>query len=234
MPRISLSQNNEVALPVTLTAGQVAKFNSLANKLIVKNGAAYIPLNELHGVLLTNSRQSAINIINAYRDIVRPFLVDTLEIPGAIVPIGVYTLLEQLAVDKSRRALEYRASLTLLACIVGSNPQLAFEAQRIGDSQTRSRALTIARLKRKHRFCQLCREQFGNDGRKHAHHIIGESERPDLAADENNILIIKESIHDAYHAWVNERGCAISGATLRNFARHNGYSTDWLNDRNTG
>lgn len=43
--------------------------------MIIEGGAAYIPIDKLHGVLLTNSRQRAIAIVNNHKDIVKAYLV---------------------------------------------------------------------------------------------------------------------------------------------------------------
>ena len=70
-----IASDGEIVLETTLTNGQISKFNSLVRNIIVEGGAAYIPIDKLHGVLLTNSRQRAIAIVNNHKDIVKAYLV---------------------------------------------------------------------------------------------------------------------------------------------------------------
>lgn len=233
MQRIVLSDNNEIILRTTLSKGQVAKFNSLLNELVLNNGAAYLSVKHLHGALLTRSKDTAKSIVQAYRDILRIFLVtaDELEIQSEhdfIRPIGVQILLDQLATDRPQRASDYRASAALLTYIVAAHPQLAVDSSIEAKNLASFKDGLIKRLKSRHKTCQLTGQVFGKDHEKHVHHIVAESINPGLAADENNLIVITGEVHDDYHAWVNTiPGAEISRATLRNFARQKGYSLGW-------
>ncbi|MEB3360148.1 MAG: hypothetical protein VKK04_25710 [Synechococcales bacterium] len=234
MEQIRLNEDNEVSLKVVLTKYQVSKFNSLASNLVIKNGVAYVPSTELHGVLLTRSRQRAKEIVNAYRNTLRIYLIEAhnLEIDGDdpyIRPIGLQILLDQLSIDNPRRATEYRASAALLTYIVANYPQLAIEDQIRERDRRTIQAQVWRNLKRRHTCCQLTGRLFNGETEKHIHHIIAESIRPDLAASENNLIVISGEVHDEYHAWVTAGGYEVNKATLRNFARRKGYSLAWDN-----
>lgn len=230
MEKVSLNEDNEVLLKTTLTKYQVSKFNALNKHLVVKNGAAYVPLGELHGVLLTNSRKNARDIVNAHRSFVKNYLVpnldDDIDQPY-IRPIGLQILLEQLSFENPRRALDYRASAALLAYIVAAHPQLAFEGQIKAKTVQLEKDRLFAKLKKNHERCQLSGKRFGKGEEKHIHHIVAESINPGLAADEKNLVVISGKVHDGYHAWVCEKGSEISRASLKNYARAHGYDMSW-------
>ncbi|MBD1871868.1 HNH endonuclease [Nodosilinea sp. FACHB-131] len=233
MKPIELSDNNEILLKTTLSKGQVAKFNSLSKELVVKNGAAYLSIMQLHGALLTRSKETAKSIVQAYRNILRIYLVtaDELEVQSEhdfIRPIGVQILLDRLATDRPLRASEYRASSALLTYIVAAHPQLAVDSSIEAKKVASFKDGVIKKLKSEHQVCQLTGQAFGKEHEKHVHHIVAEAINPGLAADKNNLIVITGSVHDEYHAWVNTiPGAEISRATMRNFARQKGYSLDW-------
>ena len=233
MQRIVLSDDNEIVLKTTLSKGQVAKFNSLLNELVLKNGAAYLSIKHLHGALLTRSKDGAKSIVQAYRDTLRIYLViaDELEVQSEhdfIRPIGVQILLDQLAMDKPQRASDYRASAALLAYIVAAHPQLAVDSSGEAKKLASFKAALIRKLKAKHQVCQLTGQAFGQEHEKHVHHIVAEAINPGLAVAEDNLIVITGTVHDEYHAWINTiPGAEISRATLRNFARQKGYRLDW-------
>jgi hypothetical protein len=240
MQRIVLSDENEILLKTTLSKGQVAKFNSLLHELVVKNGAAYFSVKHLHGALLTRSKETARSIVQAYRDILRIYLVsaDDLEVQSEhdfIRPIGVQILLDQLAMDRPQRASDYRASSALLAYIVAAHPQLAVDSSIEAKKLASFKDGLIKRLKSRHQVCQLTGQPFGQGHEKHVHHIVAEAINPGLAAAEDNLIVITGSVHDEYHAWVNTiPGAEVSRATLRNFARIKGYSLNWDTSRLQG
>jgi hypothetical protein len=224
--------DGKVTLHTTLSQGQVNKFNGLAKKIIVEGNSAYIPIKELHGVLLTNSRDKAAAIVdsNQYRDLVKPYLItdkilfQKYGIQSAIRPVGVYNLLEQLAIDRPGRATEYRASLALLTCIVAQYPQLVLNAAIAAKALDAKTKALITRLKTLHNICQLSGQEFAFKEEKHAHHIEGVSESPGLMATEDNIIIIKRWLHDDYHEWASKGEYPLNRISLRYYAKHKGYS----------
>jgi hypothetical protein len=234
MAEIKLGKDGEITLKTALTEGQIAKFRGLIEKIIIENGVPYIPINELHGVFLTTSRERARTIVNNHANIVKPYLIrDRIRfqkygVDSVIKPIGLYFLLEKLAEEKPRRALDYRASLTLLSSIVANHPDLALSTRIQAKRQQVQRQSVIAKLKKRHKNCQLCQQPFLNNEEKHAHHIQGESEDPALANDEKNLIIIKGKIHKKYHEWVNNYGYPINRETLRWYAIQNNFSLDAL------
>lgn len=234
MSKIQLNSDNEVALQTTLSPHQIAKFNAMTDSLVIRNGVAYVSTDELHGVLLTRGRDDAREIIRQYRNILRTFLFDADDLgidfqdTGYVLPTGLYILLSQLALDRPKRALDYRASIALLAYIVAGHPQLAMASLAQGKSLASKEQAIMSRLKRRHTHCQLSGYDFGQGGEKHVHHIEPRATAPALAADENNLIVIAEEVHDAYHDWIHSsKGLAVSRASLRNFCRLNEYSLNW-------
>lgn len=230
MKKIEINDQGEITLETTLTPGQVSKFNGLIQKMIIEDGAAYIPIDELHGVLLTNSRERAKTIVNNYQDTVKAYLVtepirfQKYGVIAAIRPMGLYNLLEALAHDNPKRATDYRASLALLAYIVAKHPQLALSSSIKAKYKEAVQNSVIAKLKRNHNICQLSQESFTHDDEKHVHHIEGESEEPSLAHDEKNLIVIKGSIHIDYHNWINIQKLPINKYTLMQYVVKNNYS----------
>jgi hypothetical protein len=226
MRKIEMGDNGELVLETTLTAGQVAKFNNLIQRLIAINGVAYIPIDELHGVLLTNSRERAKTIVNNHLDVVKAFLVrDPIRfqkygVSAAIKPLGLYNLLETLAEANPKRASDYRASLALLSFIIAAHPQLALSSSIQAKHKEALKDSVIGKLKREHKICQLSGEFFAPEEEKHVHHIEGQSEDPSLAADEENLIIIKGWIHNEYHDWLIKQNLEITRATLKYYAVH--------------
>ncbi|MGD1852779.1 MAG: hypothetical protein ACFB2W_00875 [Leptolyngbyaceae cyanobacterium] len=236
MSKIQLNENNEVALRTSLSKHQIAKFNAMTDSLVIRNGVAYVSTNELHGVLLTRGRDDAREIVRQYRNILRNFLFDADDLDidtqdeGYVLPTGLYVLLSQLASDRPRRALDYRASIALLAYIVAGHPQLAL-ASLIQDRGLASKEqAVVSRLKSRHSHCQLSGHNFTGT-EKHVHHIEPRATAPALVADENNLVVMTGKVHDDYHAWVSSsKELTVSRASLRNFCRLNGYSLGWDGD----
>ncbi|MEM8807815.1 MAG: hypothetical protein AAGF01_17485 [Cyanobacteria bacterium P01_G01_bin.38] len=232
MKRLELTNDSEVILKTTLSKGQVAKFNILVDRLKTKNGVAYIPTGELHGALLTRSKKSAQKIVQAYRDVIRIYLVSAEEIglqtsDAYILPIGLQILLHHLAQDNPKRASDYRASVALIAYIIAGHAQLAFESSIEAREVISNEQVVIARLKRQHTSCQLSGQPFNKDNQQHAHHVSPKSIEPALCAEESNIVIITGKLHLEYHSWVESLGGEVSRSTLRNFCRKHQYSLDW-------
>lgn len=231
MQKIELGYGGKIVLETTLTQGQVSKFNNLIRRMIVKDGAAYIPIDELHGVLLTRSKETAKAIVNNHIDIVKAFLVrDPIRfqeygVSAAIRPMGLYNLLETLAETNPKRASDYRASLALLAYIVAQHPQLTLSSNIQAKHKEALKNSIVARLKRTCKVCQLCEQPFMDEDEKHAHHIEGESEDPSLATDEENLIIIKGWIHNDYHDWLNKQRLPITRGTLKYYIQLKNYSS---------
>lgn len=232
MESIFLNEDNQVLLKTTLSKRQVSKFNSLIKNIVIKNGSAYIILSHLHGVLLTRSKQRAEEIVKAYKNLLKVYLVSSDEInPDAkqdfIRPIGLIVLLDQLVTDNPRRANDYRASSALLSYIIAAHPQLALESAIQENKVASYKSAVLKKLKSRHQVCQLSGLSFSQDNSKHVHHIIAESVRPDLACDESNLIVLAESVHLEYHNWLKTFNGEVCRQTLKNFARRKKYSLDW-------
>ncbi|WP_126147488.1 hypothetical protein [Synechococcus elongatus] len=72
----------------------------------------------------------------------------------------------------------------------------------ISRNQAIKKAIAAAKRAAYHR-CQVTGEECG-EGAKfdlHGHHLFSKESRDDLATNLDNILVIKEEVHDAYHKW---------------------------------
>jgi hypothetical protein len=222
----------------TFTPNQLNKFRLLSKKIIVANGAAYLPIDELHGVLLTNSRKIAIKIVNNHDYLIKNYLVrDKLKFPNcpfsiAIKPMGICLLLDRLANENPRRAAEYRESSYILGYIIASNPELKVQSQEIAKKQAVDMQALIHKLKKVHSVCQLSGKPFQLGEQKHAHHIESKACRPELMAEESNLIIISKEAHDSYHAWLFSNSTDIDRLSLIKYAQSEGYSTDYSHDLN--
>ena len=234
MAKIKLGGKGEVILQTCLTDGQISKFNTLFKHVIVEKNSTCLPLNELHGVLLTNSKQKARSIIKNYNHVVGNYLIyDPVQLKkfegnSGIRPIGLYLLLEQLAIDYPKKAIEYKASLSLVAYVVAVNEQLALISKFAGQKMDADLSKLIEKLKQIHSVCQISGEAFIGNEEKHAHHITAVSEAPYLMRSEQNLLIVKKHVHDGYHHWVSHHKQSIDASSLRQYAKSKGYSTIYI------
>jgi hypothetical protein len=219
----------EISIQTSLTNAQLAKFNKLTEKMIVIDGAAYLPLEELHGVLFTNSRKNAVALVNNHSDVIKNFLVrDKIKfrkffVSTAIRPMGIYQLLEALAKDKPSKANLYRESIFLLSYIVSKHPQLAVASDRASQELNTKLQAVIKTLKKQHDRCQLSDRPFLPDEEKHVHHIEAQSLYPSLVVEPSNLLVINGYIHDSYHHWLSKTGYPASRKSLTKYAESNGY-----------
>jgi hypothetical protein len=234
MPVFDLGSKGKVTVQTCLTDGQLSKFKTLFKHIIVHGNNACLPLDELHGVLLTNSKKTARNIVHNYSHVVANFLIyDPVKLSAyqsnsGIRPIGLYLLLDQLAIDNPKRAIEYRASLSLVAYIVAVNEQLSLIAKFASQEMNAELSNLINRLKQFHSVCQLSGEVFIGSEEKHAHHVVAVSEAPNLMTSEKNLLIIKKHVHDDYHHWVSKKKWSIDRLSLIEYAKDKGYSTIYI------
>ncbi len=219
----------EMSIQTSLTNTQLAKFSKLTEKMIVIDGTAYLPLEELHGVLFTSSRKNAVALVNNHNDIIKNFLIrdkvrfGAFFVSTAIRPMGVYQLLEALAKDKPSKANLYRESIFLLSYIVSKHPQLSVESKLASQELNTKLKAVIKALKKQHDRCQLSDRPFQPDEEKHVHHIEAQALYPSLVAEPNNLLIINGYIHDSYHHWLSKTGYPASRKSLVKYAESNGY-----------
>jgi hypothetical protein len=233
MPPIDF-EDGKLTLPTRLTKGQISKFNISADNIVVDGNSVYISIEKLHGILLTNSNQSVQGIINNYYGILRAHIVKD-QTNGKFLgvrPIGLYILLEQLATDKPQRAVEYRASLSLVSYLVSANQKVDYASEFASREINAEVNKIAAKLKSIHSICQLSRIAFAGGEEKHAHHIVAASIAPNLIASPENILIVKKSVHNEYHQWVAQNKLSIDRPSLIKYAQSNDYSTDYSHDLN--
>jgi hypothetical protein len=229
MPVFQLGSDLE-GIRSTFTQNQLNKFTALSKRITVINGAAYLPINELHGVLLTNSKKNALKIINNHDDVIKNYLVrDKLKFPGclfstAIKPIGVCLLLDELASSNPRKADEYRESSFILSYIIACNPELKIQSQELANKLDSDLKALVYRLKRAAKVCQISKREFRSGEEKHVHHIESKACFPQLMGAGSNLLIISKETHDGYHAWLFKNGGDIDRISLTKYAEENGYS----------
>jgi hypothetical protein len=234
---IDLGDQGQLNIDTDLSQKQIAKFKGLIDGLIVVDNTAYLRLDELHGVLLTSSKQQAQEIVNVHRDLMKPYFVtDKVKfapfgVIAAIKPAGMYVLLDRLATINAKRAPEYRSSLVVLSYIMAKHPGVRLGDWKNAKAQFDSVTKAMRNLKKLHIACQLTGHPFHSGDEKHVHHIEGRSENPSLAADANNLVVLHNWVHNDYHSWVIERGMPVCRASLFFYADRRGYSTGFTKTR---
>jgi hypothetical protein len=235
MAKIQLGPDSTMVFDTVLSQAQVSKFTKLANKLIIAGSTPYLRLDELHGVLLARSRQSAKDLVNNHRDLLKPFLatdkvlLQPFKVNSAIRPMGIYLLLEHLAEVNPKKAIQYRASVALLALILSNHPQLILTSIVAGNELEAKVKALMLKLKQQHSVCQLTGVAFGTNNEKHVHHIEAVALKPQLVAEPSNLVVIHGWVHDEYHHWAETKGLPACRATLGLFAVKKGFSTDFVN-----
>lgn len=232
MQTIKVEGKGKITLQTTLTKKQIAKFNGLSTKLMIVDNTAYLRLDELHGVLMTSSRNQAVEILNKHSQIIQHYLVrDPIKfapfgVQSGIKPAGIYLLLDHLATVNAKRAPEYRASLCVLLCIISQHPGVLLADRARAHEQESAVNSVIQKVKQKATHCEVSGYPFaGAKGvEKHAHHLEGQSETPELAAEAANLVVIQGWIHDDYHSWALKQNLPIDPVTLGFYALRKGYN----------
>lgn len=209
-----------ITIQTDLSRAQINKFKCLFASMVISNGRAYLPINEMHGVLLTNSRQSAVNLVKAHSQVVKAY-----QEGEYLRPAGIYVLLDALCDENPAKALGYRAALAYITAELANNPELARSNQIAAADKHRSTVNTINDIKRKATHCVLSGAKFDCNVECHIHHIEGKSEQPDLVDEPNNLLPLTAEVHNQYHNWVVVNDKAITRQTLKEFAKRYGYSS---------
>jgi Fe2+ or Zn2+ uptake regulation protein len=236
---IDLGKNGQFTFDSTLSNAQISKFKGLMQRLIIDNNTAYLRLDELHGVLLTNTRQQAIDILTAHNDLLKPYLVsDKVRfakhgVMTVVKPVGVYVLLDHLATVRAARAVEYRASLVLLSYVMAKHPGVMLGDWNNAKEQFQKISKAMRQLKKQHSACQVTGHPFHSGDEKHVHHIEGKSENPSKADDTGNLVVIHGWVHDDYHSWAIDNGLPISKASFWFYASKRGYSSEFVRSLNS-
>lgn len=214
---------SQVEVQTDLTKGQLRKFNSLFKHMAIRNGQPYLPIYYMHGPLLTNSRQSAVNIVQRHSSLVNPFKEG-----DYLRPQGLYCLLEKLCEENPKKAIGYRAAIVVVSSEIANNPNLVVASLQSATEKQQAVNKTIREIQKDATHCQLSNKKFTKNNPCEIHHIEGESEEPDLADDPNNLIALSRKVHKEYHSWVIKNEEDISQASLKKFAKIFGYRTDFL------
>jgi len=222
----SASKMARVEIVTDLSARQISKFKKLFDSMLLKNGKAYFLTREMHGVLQTNSRQGAINIIQAHLSIVQIYLLNEKD-DQYIKHIGIDVLLDALGKENPGKEIHYLAARAYISAFLANNPNV-FKEVEIAAKKKKEETIKAMHFVRNHAtHCMLTGKMFGKDLECHIHHIEGVSEQPELATDIKNLIPLCEDVHKTYHLWVNLNQLAVTRATLKQFAKEFNYKTDW-------
>lgn len=214
---------SQVTIQTKLTKGQLSKFNSLFKNIMIRNGQPYLPIHYMHGPLLTNSRQSAINIIQRNSALINPFKEG-----DYLTPAGLHVLIEKLCIENPKKAIGYRAAIAIISSELANNPNLIVATLQGAANKQESVHKTMREIQNDAKYCLLSNVEFNKNNPCDIHHIEGQSEAPEFADDPKNLIPLTSTIHRAYHSWVNENELDISRATLKFFAKISGYRTDLI------
>jgi hypothetical protein len=223
-------EKGKLVFDTCLSPAQIAKFGGMIERLIVVDNTAYLRLDELHGVLLTKSKQQARDMVMANLDLVKPYLVtdkvkfQPFGVASVIKPAGIYLLLDHFASVKAIRAPEYRASLAVLCFIMAKHPGVALGDWKNAKAQFQATSAAMRKVKGKHSVCQLTGHPFYSGDEKHVHHIEGKAENPTKADDLGNLVVIHGWVHDDYHSWTSTKGMPVCRASFWFYADKRGYA----------
>ena len=209
-----------------LTPRQFSKFKSLFAKKRLERGKVYFLTNEMHGVLLTNSRQGAMNIVKAHLRHVQIY-IENFNDEQYIKHIGIDVLLEALGDENPKKKTQYLAARAYIASQLANDPEVFKDAQITGNIQDREKIQAMNDTKKQATHCALSGIAFGKGIQCCVHHIEGVSEQPALAADPANLIPLTKAVHDDYHSWVISKKQSITKASLKQFALERDYSRNW-------
>jgi hypothetical protein len=229
MESLQLNQKGQLTVGVPFSQAQVAKFPALSRGLAVIEGVVYLDITWLHGVLLTNSRSQAAQIVLSHQQLVNGYLMKQGGV-SMISMTGLCILLNHLALANAERARGYRHSLWVLSCIVARS-QVVQEADELrAKTQKLELRQAIDKVKKEHKHCQVSGQLFvtGTGMQRHAHHLLGKSENPQMAAEVKNLVLLEGKVHDAYHAWLNQHQKVVHPHTLGEFALEKGYDGPYI------
>lgn len=138
---------------------------------------------------------------------------------------GACSLLGHLIRVNAKRAADYRASLCLLACIASEHGAIKAADAAKEKEQKAALAQAIKKIKQEQKCCQISGRVFGPGAgiQAHAHHLMGKSENPHIAAEVENLVLLDGVVHQEYHAWAAKKGMKICIESLSMFAWKKGY-----------
>lgn len=209
-----------------LTDRQISRFGKLFNSLFLKNGKAYFPTKEMHGVLQTKSRNGAFNIVQSHLSIVQIY-IENVDDEQYIKHVGIDVLLDTLASENPKKQIHYLASRAYISAYLANDSEVFKDAALRGREQEKETIQVMHRVKKDATHCKLSGKLFKKGVECHVHHIEGVSEQPDLATDIENLIPLCKDVHDKYHKWVSDNQLAITRSTLKQFAKEFDFRTDW-------
>lgn len=215
-----------IHIEANLSPHQFSKFKSLFAQMQLLKGKVYFPPSEMHGVLLTNSRQGAMNIVKAHLRHVQPY-IENIDDKQYIKHIGVDVLLEALGEENPRKKTLYLAARAYIAGKLANDPEIYKDAQLQANEQDKKKAQAMHSVKKQATQCALSGAKFGKGTDCCAHHIEGASEQPELVTDIKNLIALTRVVHEEYHSWVIAEKQSVTRATLKRFAKVHNYSTAW-------
>ena len=215
-----------VEIETDLSLRQLSKFKILFKEKKLINGKVYFPTSQMHGVLLTQSKQSALNIIQRHLRFVQPY-IENINDDQYLKHIGADVLLDRLGEENPKKKTQYWAARAYISAYLANSPEIFKDAELAGQKLDKEKIKAVQVIKKGAKRCALSEKDFEKGVECHIHHVEGVSERPDLASDPKNLIALCEDVHREYHAWVNSRKESVTRATLKQFARAHNYKTDW-------
>jgi hypothetical protein len=209
-----------------LTTGQTRKFKKLFDHMKNINGKSYFCAKHMHGVLITNSMQSALNIVQANLRYIQPYILN-IDDELYIKHIGIDLLLERLSEENPKKRVQYLSARAYISTILANDPEIFKDAALRAADLDKKKIQAMHYVKKHATRCALTKKRFRKGIECHVHHIEGISEKPELADDPKNLIPLCKSVHDEYHSWVIQRGDSVTKASLKRFALEHSYNRDW-------
>ncbi|MFN6200660.1 MAG: hypothetical protein ACLBM7_13835 [Dolichospermum sp.] len=215
-----------IEIETDLSRTQLSKFKKLFTLMKLINGKAYFPTSEMHGVLLTQSKQNAINIIQSHLKFIQPYVLN-IDDSLYIKHVGIDVLLDILGQENPKKKIQYLAARAYISAFLANNPDVFKDSMLRGIELDKEQIQAMQYVKKNSKHCALTLRPFQKGIKCHIHHIEGVSERPDLATDVKNLLPLCEDVHTEYHQWVISHQKNVTRATLKHFAKEKKYETSW-------
>lgn len=216
---------NTLQLDIDLTDGQLRKFKSFFNSMIIVDHRSYFSTSEMHGVLLTQSKEKAKHKLKNQESYVNQYLLN-IDDETYIKLIGVDILLDRLCEIDPRKQHQYLASKAIINTWAANNPEIFRDGQIRANKEEREKIKAMHWMRKKASHCLLSGMQKP-DVKLEIHHILGVAETPELAADVENLIPLSREVHQEYHSWATREEVAVTRASLKKFALIHGYNTDW-------
>ncbi|MTJ09336.1 hypothetical protein [Anabaena sp. UHCC 0204] len=215
-----------IEIETDLSRTQLSKFKKLFTLMKLINGKTYFPTSEMHGVLLTQSKQNAINIIQSHLKFIQQYVLN-IDDSLYIKHIGIDVLLDTLGEENPKKKIQYLAARAYISAFLANNSDVFKDSMLRGIELDKEQIQAMQYVKKNSKHCTLTLKRFQKGIKCHIHHIEGVSERPDLATDVKNLLPLCEDVHTEYHQWVISNQKSVTRATLKHFAKEKKYETNW-------